>query len=173
MSRVLVPTTPGLLSALGMTLADEVEERSASALCHLDDQEKIERAFRSIGLKGDRFADLRYEGQSYEIRTPWDPNAAREFATRHARRYGYARSAGIEVVSVTIRWTQSGSKPTLRKLARGGRSWPKGTIARSDLKAGDRLVGSTVIMEDNATTYVKPGWMGRVDGWGNLDLRPA
>jgi N-methylhydantoinase A/oxoprolinase/acetone carboxylase beta subunit len=35
MKRVLVPRMPGLLSALGMTLADEVEERSA-ALCSMD-----------------------------------------------------------------------------------------------------------------------------------------
>jgi N-methylhydantoinase A len=172
MSRVLVPRLPGLLSALGMTLADEVEERSASALCDVDDRAKIERAFSSIGLEGKRFADLRYRGQSYELRTPWGPGAARAFARRHLARYGYARSAAIEVVSVTIQRTRSGPKPALTRMARGGRSWPKGAVLRPDLKAGDRLAGPTVVMEDNATTYLKRGWRGLVDPWGNLNLSP-
>jgi N-methylhydantoinase A len=172
MSRVLVPRLPGLLSALGMTLADEVEERSASALCDVDDRAKIERAFSSISLEGKRFADLRYRGQSYELRTPWGPGAARAFARRHLARYGYARSAAIEVVSVTIQRTRSGPKPALTRMARGGRSWPKGAVLRPDLKAGDRLAGPTVVMEDNATTYLKPGWRGLVDPWGNLNLSP-
>jgi N-methylhydantoinase A len=173
MRRVLVPRIPGLLSALGMTLADEVEERSASALCDLGDRRRIERAFTSIGIRGERYADLRYEGQSYEIRTPWGPGAARAFARLHARRYGYARDARIEVVSVTVRSVRRRPKPPLGKISRGGRSWPRGTVLRADLKAGDRLAGPAVVMEDNATTYVKEGWRGRVDAWGNLDLRPA
>jgi len=170
MNRVLVPTMPGLLSALGMTLADEVEERSASALCDYNDRYEIERAFASIGLAGSRYADLRYEGQSYEIRTPWGPGAAREFARRHALRYGYARSARIEVVSVTIRQTRVRPKPTLDRIARGGRAIAKGTVLRAELKAGDRLAGPTVVMEDNATTFIKQGWRGQVDAWGNLNL---
>jgi N-methylhydantoinase A len=172
MKRVLVPRTPGLLSALGMTLADEVEERSASALRDIDDRVAIERAFRSIGLEGKRFADLRYEGQSYEIRTPWGPGAASEFARRHVARYGYSRSARIEVVTVTIRRTRSRPKPAMERLARGSRSWTGGTALRSELKAGDRLSGPLVVMEDNASTYVKRGWKGQVDPWGNLNLSP-
>jgi N-methylhydantoinase A len=170
MRRVLVPRAPGLLSALGMTLADEVEEKSASALCHLEDRPTIERAFRSIGLEGERFADLRYEGQSYEIRTPWGPGASREFARLHRLRYGYARDARIEAVSVTIRRTRRESKPELERLARGGRSWSGGAVPRTELRAGDRLKGPLVVMEDNATTYVKKDWSGKVDPWGNLVL---
>ncbi len=173
MKRVLVPRVPGLLSALGMTLADEVEEQSASALCDHNDRYKIDRAFRSIGLRGARYADLRYEGQSYEIRTPWGPGAAREFARLHARRYGYARDARIEVVSVTVRRVRRRPKPPFERIPGGGKSWPRGTLLRAELGAGDRLKGPSVVMEDNATTYLKQGWQGRVDAWGNLDLSPV
>jgi N-methylhydantoinase A len=170
MKRVLVPRVPGLLSALGMTLADDVEEKSASALCALEDRGAIERAFRSIGLEGERFADLRYEGQSYEIRTPWGPGASREFARLHRLRYGYARAARIEAVSVTIRGARRRPPPELERIARGGRSWSGGTILRADLRSGDRLKGPLVVMEDNATTWLARRWKGRIDAYGNLDL---
>ena len=173
MARVLVPRWPGLLSALGMTLADEIEERSASALCDVADRSKIERAFKTTGLRGKRFADLRYAGQSWEIRTPWGPHAEREFARLHARRHGYARSAPVEVVSVSVRRVVPRPKPPFERLPRGGQGWRPGVVLRAELKAGDRLVGPSVVMEDNATTFVKEGWRGRVDTWGNLDLRPA
>jgi N-methylhydantoinase A len=173
MRRVLVPRWPGLFSALGMVLSDDVEERSASALCNYNDRYEIERRFKSIGLAGDRYADLRYEGQSYEIRTPWGPHADKVFARLHDRRYGYARSAPIEVVSVAVRRVVRTPKPRFERLPRGGRSWPAGTMARTELRAGDRVRGPSIVMEDNATTFVKEGWRGRVDAWGNLDLRPA
>ena len=170
MSRVLVPRWPGLLSALGMTLADDVEEASASALCDVGDTKAISRAFASIALKGERFADLRYAGQSYEIRTPWGPGAAEEFARRHALRYGYARSAPIDAVSVTVRRTTRRPKPVLTKIPKGGRIWKPGTISRTELRAGDRVVGPTVLVEDNATTFVDKSWRGTVDSFGNIDL---
>ena len=52
MNRVLVPTMPGLLSALGMTLADEVEERSASALCDYNDRMKSNGRSHRSGSRG-------------------------------------------------------------------------------------------------------------------------
>jgi hypothetical protein len=38
------------------------------------------------------------------------------------------------------------------------------------LKAGDRLAGPTVVMEDNATCFIDRGWRGQVDPHGNIDL---
>jgi len=173
MARVLVPRWPGLLSALGMTLADEIQERSASALCSVDDRSALERAFKNTGLAGERFADLRYAGQSWEIRTPWGPHVERDFARLHARRHGYARSAPVEVVSVSVRRVIARPKPRFERLPRGGKRWAAGTIPRGKLRAGDSLRGPSVVMEDNASTFIKEGWKGRVDAWGNLDLRPA
>ncbi|MBI4564413.1 MAG: hydantoinase/oxoprolinase family protein [Planctomycetes bacterium] len=171
--RIVVPRWPGLWSALGMALADEVMEKSRSVLCLLDERQRIERAFRSLNLRGARFVDARYTGQSYEIRTPWGDDTKREFERRHQQRYGYVRSAAVEIVNVVIRRTIPVAKPAFERLPSGGRLWPAGVLSRARLKAGDRLAGPSTVMEDNATTWIQRGWRGLVDETGNLHLRNA
>jgi len=159
----IVPRWPGLFSALGMVLADEVEERSMSALGG-----DPRRAFAKLGA-GDRFVDARYRGQSYELRIPWGA----DFHAAHRRRYGYARDEEVEVVNAIVRRVRRTRKPGWEKLARGtGKPRPlrRGCYDRNSLRAGDRVDGPAVIMEDNATTFVERGWNGRVDAYGNLWL---
>ncbi|MBI2931922.1 MAG: hydantoinase/oxoprolinase family protein [Planctomycetes bacterium] len=166
----IIPRWPGLFSALGMVLADQVIERSQSVL-GVD----VESAFRRLerGLPGrlDRFVDARYEGQSYELRVPWPMG---DFHAAHRRRYGYARpEAPIEIVNAIVRSVVRTRKPAFERLARGtGRPRPvrRGCYERTRLRAGDRIDGPTIVMEDNATTYVARGWRARVDAVGSLWL---
>ncbi len=85
--RVLVPTFPGALSALGILRADVVKELSQSVVARAssrgDTLRSLERAFARIEREGlremrgegfqhrrvriERFFDMRYVGQSYEL----------------------------------------------------------------------------------------------------------
>jgi N-methylhydantoinase A len=146
--RVLVPRAPGVLSALGMLVADLVQDFSTTVLrpmAGLDASELAElfapweaRALAAMqaeiaaaGLSApprlERSADLRYVGQSFEINVPVragrpDPAAlAADFHTLHEQRYGHAHPAEpVEVVNLRVRAV--GVTPTLpfERLPPGG-----------------------------------------------------
>lgn len=109
MPKVIVPANAGVLSALGMLVADCVRDYSASVLDQntqvafgkLEEQARHdmrEQGFDDIGLV--RTLDMRYEGQSYEINVP--ARRAHEFDAIHKRRYGY-RHDGRATETVTAR----------------------------------------------------------------------
>jgi N-methylhydantoinase A len=41
---------------------------------------------------------------------------------------------------------------------------------RDLLRANNRLTGPALLFQLDATTVIPPGWLGAVDGWGNLLL---
>jgi N-methylhydantoinase A len=164
MRSILVPRWPGLFSALGMVLADEVREVSRTVLGRDPEAE-----FRKIRLPGrmERFVDARYPGQSYELRMPWKG----DFHALHRRRYGYARSAEPEIVNIIVRATVSRPKPRFDPVKRGPAVAERpGVYRREVMGAGAVVNGPCLVMEDNATTYVAAGWRCRVDSTGSLRL---
>ncbi len=109
MPRVVVPANAGVLSAVGMLVADCVRDYSASVLDkdpaaifeRLADTARAdmrEQGFDAIILM--RSLDMRYEGQSYEINVPDDRSA--DFDRIHEERYGY-HHAGRPTQAVTAR----------------------------------------------------------------------
>ena len=107
--KVVVPAHAGVLSALGMLVADCVRDYSASILSESAETafERLEVAarqdmrtqgFESIDVI--RSLDLRYAGQSYEINVP--ANRASEFDEIHSKRFGYCH-AGRPTQAVTAR----------------------------------------------------------------------
>jgi N-methylhydantoinase A/oxoprolinase/acetone carboxylase beta subunit len=132
LSTVLVPRYAGVLSALGMLVADVTRDYSASILTTADrlrarDLEArtaplAARAIRDLGSEGfkrrrvvlERLVDVRYVGQSYEITLPLSPRYRSDFDRRHARLYGYANpQRPAEVVAVRVRARGITSKPAL------------------------------------------------------------
>lgn len=127
MRGVLIPRAAGVLSALGMALADTVVTARESVLRELDarDDAELRARFARLGREasaalladghaGERLTllpalDLRYRGQSYELIIPWaDEGAATgaAFHAEHLRRFGYADpTRTVEAVNaqVTVR----------------------------------------------------------------------
>ncbi len=149
MRGAIVPPWPGLFSALGMVLADEVTEVSRSAL-----DRDVREVFAELG-PGHRYVDARYVGQSYELRIPYGGH----FHDAHRRRYGYARDTEVEIVNAIVRRVVKTRKPRF------------GAMTRGQLRAGGSLRGPAIIMEDNATTYVAKGWRATLDRKGVIWLR--
>ncbi|HEX9857600.1 MAG TPA: hydantoinase/oxoprolinase family protein, partial [Paracoccaceae bacterium] len=154
MKGVVVPPTPGVVSALGGLIADlrndfirtlfldlnaagvkalqaPLAELEATGRAWLSGQGHAEAAQISVS------ADMRYLGQSYEIETPLDAAWIRAadteaiagaFHAEHARLFGHA-SAGAPVQIVNLRLVASGAtpKPVIRRL-------PAATTAAAPLR---------------------------------------
>jgi len=130
--RVVAPRHAGVLSALGMLLADVTRDYSASVLQRTDAiapnvlervlAPLVSRATSDLASEGftrrrmviDRELDVRYVGQSYEITVPFSRDYRRAFDAAHRRLYGYANPARpTEVVAVRVRAAGVTDKPTL------------------------------------------------------------
>ena len=129
---VMVPRHAGVLSALGMLVADVTRDYSASvllpaaAISSRDLQKRIEPLVRrakkelgSEGFSGRRIAieqqvDVRYAGQSFEITLPLTGGFAGDFHKQHARMYGYSNpDRPLEVVAVRLKAAGLTEKPAL------------------------------------------------------------
>jgi len=121
--RVLVPTYPGILSALGVAIADVVKDYSRTVMLRGDqiDRRRLDEEFlgmenqargelRQQGLpvermEARRFLDVRYVGQSFELtidypaasrrpdRVEVEHTIASSFYRAHLQRFGYADRA--------------------------------------------------------------------------------
>ena len=128
MRRVLVPPTPGVLSALGLLMADVVYDAARAVLTRADTltddpaplADAAEAAATDVrATLADHGPpalalelDLRYEGQSYELSVPVDTPltgdaveaAVQAFHNRHRERYGHADAQEpVEVVALRVR----------------------------------------------------------------------
>ena len=136
-----------------------------------------------------RSLDVRYAGQSYEITVPFGPGFRKAFDDAHLRLYGYSdERRSVEVVNLRVKAVGLTSKPGLAKRpGRGtdpstalaarrpmifdGRSVPAGVYRRDRLRPGNVLHGPALVCDYESTSVVAPGFVGRVDGFGNLILR--
>jgi N-methylhydantoinase A len=126
---LIVPPVPGVLSALGLLVAD-VEHDSAETVAlraEAATPEALEASFRSLDgrvgaqmaaervpageARTTRFADMRYVGQAYTLEVPvplaLDAHAVaavvETFHETHERIYGHAhRAAGVEFVNLRV-----------------------------------------------------------------------
>jgi N-methylhydantoinase A len=135
--RIMVPRSPGTLSALGVLLGDVVKDYSRTVMMKTGELEtqKLERAFVELEqtavldlkregfdknrLKLKRSVALRYAGQSFEIDVPWSKRFGPRFHEAHRERYGYAdTSRPIEVVSLRVRAVGITQKPAIARERR-------------------------------------------------------
>ena len=118
---ILVPELAGVLSALGMLLADVRKDyiqtilKAANAVTVEELEEYVaplvERAKLEMTAEGfahndiaiERSLDMRYQGQAYEINVPLTPAYIEDFHNGHQRLYGHSNVSRItEVVNVRV-----------------------------------------------------------------------
>ena len=135
-ATAIVPKHAGVLSALGMLLADVTRDYSRSILTRTDALTEaalheqfellVERAREDLQREGftgertviERLLDVRYVGQSYEITLPFMPGYRDQFDARHARLYGYSNPRRpTEVVNLRLKATGITSKPVLPRAS--------------------------------------------------------
>ena len=119
--QVLIPATPGVLSALGMLIADTLKDYVRTVMTPAEEAQEIvlstladlmqrgRTALEREGIAGSQIVlepsvDLRYIGQSYELTIPFTdiPHAIENFHSTHERRFGYC-DYGERVMVVNVR----------------------------------------------------------------------
>jgi N-methylhydantoinase A len=208
---VVLPRSPGVVSARGLLLADvRMDESQAYRGTEPDAEtgadvlgevrERLLGRFREQGFDPDEVAvettlDMRYRGQSYEVRVPLSEGAftadslaavTERFHDAHARRYGHAmRDEPVELVTVRV----SGTIPTaaLDATADGAADGPPRTgvrdvyfdgpgfvetavIDRERLAPGETVAGPAILEESSATAVLPPGAEATVTDRGNVDV---
>jgi N-methylhydantoinase A len=121
--RILVPSSPGALSAVGVLAADVVKDQSRTVMLDaargvelrlervFGEMEKQARAtlrregFAESNQRHERSVAVRYKGQSFELQIKQTAgNIAAAFHRAHRARYGYAQEKNVvEIVSVRLR----------------------------------------------------------------------
>jgi N-methylhydantoinase A len=137
--RVLVPRDPGVVSALGLLLADATVDRSRTALLAAREATpaRLRRLFRplenevraELGAAGHRRfrlrrrLDLRYRGQSHELTIDAGPDPARAFAAAHRAAYGFdLPDRPVELVTLRVRGVAPAPRTSLARAPRGARA---------------------------------------------------
>jgi N-methylhydantoinase A len=138
MEAVLVPTTAGVLSALGLAASEERRDRVVSHVRPLTEVADLPAAGE---------ADLRYRGQSFELTVTLGRELAERFHCAHEERYGYA-DRGREIELVAVRTAEVVPGPELEL--------PSGEPQHESGPALVELEGSTL--------WIPPGWEGARDG---------
>jgi N-methylhydantoinase A/oxoprolinase/acetone carboxylase beta subunit len=131
-ASVIVPRHAGVLSALGMLLADVTKDYSQSVLqpvASIDagwleaqfapletraTADLLAEGFTGRAVRVERSLDVRYVGQSFEITVAFQAGYRDEFDRRHAQLYGYANPGrAAEVVNLRVKAVGVTSKPSL------------------------------------------------------------
>ncbi len=132
--KVLVPRNPGILSAMGMIMADVIKDYSLTVMRNQFNVtgEELSGLFMDLERRGtedliaegiseenlilERYLDMRYEGQSYEIIVPFNGHYIEDFHGLHEKTYGY-RSDGtiVEIVNIRLRARGTPDKHTISK----------------------------------------------------------
>lgn len=205
--RVLAPRNPGILSAIGMLMADVIKDYSLTVMkkqTHIqgDDLAVLFRHLETRGVKDlvlegveekhlvfDRYLDMRYEGQSYEILVPFQDDYVEGFHALHEKTYGY-RNTGkrVEIVTIRLRVRGAPEKPRFHKeetmveripdeafLGERTVVFDQQAVAtrvflRENLLFGNRIEGPAILCEYSSTIVIPPFAEGRVDGYGNVIL---
>jgi N-methylhydantoinase A len=144
--RVLLPSSPGALSAIGVVTADVVKDQSRTVMVAAGPgiENKLSRIFREMEkqaratLRREGFSEskqrherslaVRYKGQSFEIEIKQTSgNIAGAFHRAHRARYGYAQEQNVvEIVSARARSIGLVEKSkTHRSRVSGGESFAK------------------------------------------------
>jgi N-methylhydantoinase A len=186
---VLVPALAGLFSALGLLFARP--EFHDVHTCHLNartlEPGEVEEIFAALGrrlalddVEWVRSAELRYEGQSWEIEVelaggpPDIPALVTAFEDEHERLYGVRGEPGSPIDVRAFRLTGLGRRSTVDRLSVGEGHTPRSATretalgelpVRSRASIGARAEpGPMLVDEYDTTVVVRTGWTVRRDG---------
>jgi len=139
--EILVPKNPGILSAIGMLMADIIKDYSQTVMIGPEKRGEIEKRFQPLEERGrseliqegvdaanvilETFLDMRYQGQSYEIIVPLVDDYVEMFHELHEKTYGYSnRDKTVEIVNLRLRARGMPEKPRFPKSEDAGETPP-------------------------------------------------
>jgi N-methylhydantoinase A len=217
MKACIVPPNPGNLAAFGLlavdwrndqlvtrVMAEDALDAAAVAGIYAKLEASALQRLREDGVEAERTrlvreADIRYLGQSMEIRVagPAGPIDEKFFARlieafhrTHRGNFGYdyAGQQKVEIVNFSVSGFGAIDRPKLQRLPRGNAEpaprshrpiWFDGQVhstpiyGRGELGPGASFAGPAVVEEFGSTTAVFPGQTLRVDDYGIMIITAA
>jgi N-methylhydantoinase A len=209
----VIPRDPGNVSAFGLLVVDlrhdEVQtlvgrhtelsvDRLAEAFAALEARATtalVEQGYPAAAQRLSRWADLRYEGQAFEVQAAVPGGAVtgdafvatvlESFHDEHERLYGYCYrdrdDAVVEWVNLRVAAFGPITSPEPMEIAVGSGAVPARhrpvffdewidtpIYDRDSLGANDVLDGPAIVEEFGSTTPILPGFRAEVDKLGNL-----
>ena len=172
--KVFVPRNPGLLSAVGMLLADHIRDYSLTVMLPLERETQKElylhlrelfktlenRALEDMAKEGytrlgqdlffEHTLDVRYRGQSYEVNIPLSETPAEDFEEKYRHLYGYTlENRPMEVVNIRLKAVGVGEKPPFEELPKtDGKLLRRAVIGEQKTYFGGRQYTVKVIDRD-------------------------
>jgi N-methylhydantoinase A len=214
MKATIIPPSPGNLAAFGLLAVDW---RNDQMVTRVMPEEKIDlaaiadiyagleadavRRLEADGISRDRVrlvreADLRYAGQSMEVRVVAPAGKIDRtfvdalidaFHAAHRRNFGYDYKSEqkIEIVNFCVSGFGMIERPSLPKLKPGAKAEPKGRrpvyfddamrdtgiFDRATLPPGVQIEGPAIVEEFGSTSVVFPGQTLHVDDHGIMVIR--
>jgi N-methylhydantoinase A len=203
MTQAMVPRHGGVLSALGLLVAPQVQQRSHTHIQRIEEidiyaltNEYTNMKQRLIDqmqatqteLMFEESVDLRYQGQSSTLNLPWNKDLitlAKSFHTAHQKQFGHALGIAVELVTVRLRAELRSELPDFSVhfpsqpgqphtfMSVVGERNPVHVYARKNLALKQTLEGPAIITESVSTTWLASGWRATNDTAGNLLLRAS
>ncbi|WP_457641897.1 hydantoinase/oxoprolinase family protein [Persephonella sp.] len=205
--RVIIPRNPGILSAIGMIMSDVIKDYSLTVMINYSPEiishiknllETLEKngysdlkneGFKEENIYIERYLDMRYKGQSYELVVPFSENFVKYFHQLHEKYYGYKNeSRDVEIVNIRVRAVGNTEKPVFEKIKEGEEKLPEGAILdvrdvyfngkfvkiqiidRDRLLAGNIINSPAIVVEYSSTIVIPEFTTGKVDSYGNIIL---
>ena len=138
--------------------------------------------------------DLRFLRQGYELEVgfdeselagAWTETIIERFRAEHQRRYGFVPEATVEIVNARLQAQVatriSVAEPQSERVGDGAQAlvrtsqiwsdtgWRESRLYTRDLlQAGDIVAGPAIIEQEDSTTLILPGYVGRVDRYENI-----
>jgi N-methylhydantoinase A len=214
MGRIVVPPAPGLFSSFGLLYSDVEHHyiRSHRRLLRGAAPDEIQaiwqgmevealaqlarEGFHGSGSEIRRSADLRYQGQSFELTVPVPADIAggaaiarmeAAFAGEHERTYGHRAGPDEPVEIVSLRVVARGipDRPRVPERLELARAAEAGAVLRRRVYFGPEhewletpvlgrgalrggRAGPCIVEEYDATCVVPPGARAALDAWDNI-----
>jgi N-methylhydantoinase A len=146
--RILVPFASGMLSALGLAVADLRRDYVGGTFAEMEAQAAVDLPGAAVA----RFVDARYPGQSHELTI----EDGADFHAAHERRYGFRLDSEPQVVTRRVVATLVRPLPELESLRPS---------------VSETVAGPTIVELPGSTCLVAPGWTAEPDASGTLELR--
>jgi N-methylhydantoinase A len=201
--RILIPPYASTLSAFGMLAADVIKDFTLTVMLpgntpipelsaqleHLAESGQHDSFDENIPMENiqiERFLDMRYQGQSYELIVPFSDTVYTDFHRKHEQQYGYANSsAELEVVNLRVRAVLRivppptcsrkicGPNPIAAFLATRRVVFTEGPVEtpfyRAEaLEPGNCIQGPAVILRSDTTILVSSKDLITIDKYDNL-----
>ncbi|MDA4111673.1 MAG: hydantoinase/oxoprolinase family protein [Thaumarchaeota archaeon] len=196
-NHIVVPRHAGLFSAYGLLTADLSRTFSIPVLSTTASVEPFFAELTKVAdgtleeegfgkYTGQKYVDLRYKGQSFELTLPYEESADIKlaFSKRHKEIYGYSSDDEVEIVNAKIRAiVPTATIKSYRARPDGSGEQVAGSnvtrdvwfenefstvpiYTREEMKIGSYGKGPCVIEEYDSTLVVNSGWSWKVEDYG-------